>query len=282
MLSSFLKASLQSASSLIILNGLTTSALRLTKSIRQGCPLSPLLFILAFDTLSHMLNRAVICRSIVGVEFRDIGLATLHTMFADNLSLIVRASMIYILHCQQILQLFSNISGLRCLWEQTAAAFIPKGPPLAEFWLLPWTWEENSNASPLLGFPVAAEFSIELMESHIVDKLEARIDKIKNQHLSLAARVTVANGLILSMLWYMLTLWADSITFLSKTQKRIKSFVWAGRPRVDRSTITQSRAKGGLGLLLIVEQYHALAGNLMVWTLGPRDHPLRQILCSHL
>lgn len=50
-LTSFLKASLNSASSLIILNGRTTKAFRLTRSVCQGCPLSPLLFILAFDTL---------------------------------------------------------------------------------------------------------------------------------------------------------------------------------------------------------------------------------------
>lgn len=71
-----MKASLNSASSLIISNGKATQSFRLTRSVRQGCPLSPLLFILAFDTLSHMLNAVVIRREIVGVEFRDIALAT--------------------------------------------------------------------------------------------------------------------------------------------------------------------------------------------------------------
>lgn len=58
-LSDFLEASFSSASSLIILNGRPTHSFRLTRSIRQGCPLSPLLFNLTFDALSLMLNRAV-------------------------------------------------------------------------------------------------------------------------------------------------------------------------------------------------------------------------------
>lgn len=65
------------------------------------------------------------------------------------------------------------------------------------------------------------------------------------------------------------------ISFLSMLQRR-------GKSRVNCNTVTQSRAKGGLGLLSIEEQYRAIAGNLMVWTLGPEEHPLRKILRSHL
>lgn len=44
----------------------------------------------------------------------------------------------------------------------------------------------------------------------------------------------------------------------------------------------KSRAKGGLGLLLIEEQHRAIVGNLMMWIIGPGVHPLRLILTSHI
>jgi hypothetical protein len=45
-----------SASSTIKLNGVEGSAFPLAKSVRQGCPLSPYLFILVTDVLGHMLD----------------------------------------------------------------------------------------------------------------------------------------------------------------------------------------------------------------------------------
>lgn len=114
-LSSFQEASFHSASFLIILNGRSTNPFKLIRSVCQGCPISPFLFNLAFDSLSLMLNRAVASRYIIGVEVPTLGLATLHTMFADNLSLIIRAAMIYVECCRQILLTFGVVSGLKCL-----------------------------------------------------------------------------------------------------------------------------------------------------------------------
>lgn len=69
---------------------------------------------------------------------------------------------------------------------------------------------------------------------------------------------------------------------LSRIQRLIELFVWNGRSRVNRKTSTQCKITGGLGLIVIIEQYRAIAGNLVIWTLGQETHPLRLILCAHL
>lgn len=58
-LSAFLRSGFSSASSVILLNGRPTEAFKLTRSVRQGCPLSPLVFILAFDILSLLISDSV-------------------------------------------------------------------------------------------------------------------------------------------------------------------------------------------------------------------------------
>lgn len=156
-LSAFLRAAFDSASSIIVLNGRPTEAFRFARPVRQGCPLSPLIFILAFDTLSLMINDAVNKGKLAGVSFPNSGVSNVQTFHADDVGLVIRALMCYVLECHPILKIFGAVSGLHCIWEKTKAVFIPGGLPRAIFWLLPWHWEEDSNATRYLGFPVASK-----------------------------------------------------------------------------------------------------------------------------
>lgn len=58
-LSKFVKAGFATANSAIVLNGIPTSNFSLRRSVRQGCPLSPLVFIMAFDVLSLQIQLAI-------------------------------------------------------------------------------------------------------------------------------------------------------------------------------------------------------------------------------
>lgn len=129
---------------------------------------------------------------------------------------------------------------------------------------------------------VASRFSSIRMEERVTNKVSSCINKHRGRHLSLAARIVVANSLILTTLWYLLTLWARKLSFFAKIQCQLDTFVWAGRARVNRNTGTQRKCMGGLGLLSVEEQYRAIAGNFMIWLLGTGDHLLRDILCTHI
>lgn len=260
LLTKFLRSGFRTASSHIILNGRPTGAFRLARSVRQGCPLSPLVFILAFDSITHVFAYAMERRAIVGVQFPKLRRSNLLSMFADDFVLITRANMGYIMEIKRILGVFGAASGLICVWEQTKAAFIPSGPPPPAFWLLPWAWEVEIQATPLLGYPIASQFSSLKMEEMVQSKITMSITKHR----------------------YLLTLWAGELTFLAKIQKQLDSFVWAGKSRVNKATVTQGKAGGGIGLLSVEDQYRSIAGNLMIWILGPDKHLLRKILCTHI
>lgn len=281
-LSKFVKASFAEAGSAVLLNGRLTKRIPLSRSVRQGCPLSPLLFILAFDPLNAILKDAIIRGTIVGVRFPKHDLHLLQNMFADDLYLLIRAVMCYTLELQRILHCFGEATGLVCAWNKTVASAIPAGPPPAALWLLPWSWEDDENASPLLGAPTAQTIAVEPLETSVLSKLENTLEKLRTRKLALAARITVANSLLLGCIWYLIVVWAGARTFLTKLQRLIDAFVWAGRPRVDRYTIALPKAAGGLGLLGVEAQYNALTSNTMLWLLMEGDHPLQQILRGHV
>lgn len=243
---------------------------------------SPLLFILAFDTLSSLFQEAMNRRSIVGVEFPKSLVHALHSMFADDFYVVIRANIVYIREFQRILDVFGRASGLVCAWDKTIASAIPAGPPPMALWLFPWKWENDTHASPLLGAPVAQTIVVQQLEEMLIQKLETRLIRLRPRKLSLAARILVANTLLLGCIWYFIVFWAGERPFLRKLQRIIDHYVWAGRSRVRRSTVALPRAEGGLGLLGVEEQFIALTSGFMVWILEEGEHPLRSILRSHL
>lgn len=143
-----------------------------------------------------------------------------------------------------------------------------------QLWLLPWTWEGEGTASKLLGVPAGETINVEQVETLLVDKLETRIEKPRQ--LALAARITVANSLFLGCLGYLLMMWAGKRCFLRKLQSIIDGFVCSGRSRVARVTVALPRFEGGLGLIGVEDQYHALTQNLTIWITAIGDHPLLQ------
>lgn len=203
-------------------------------------------------------------------------------MYADDLAAIIRALLCYIEEFQRILTWFGALSGLHCAWGETKASFIPAGPPPPELWPLPWTWEDNSTATPLLGAPMAESIAQEKLETLMVQKLDSRISKYQQIALSFAARILVANSLILGCIWYLLILWAGEASFLKRLQRMVDRFIWKGRNWVARATITLNKAEGGLGQIDIAAQYRALTGSLVIWVTRTGSHPLRSILRDHI
>lgn len=282
LLTKFLKAGFATASSSVVLNGIPTESFSLTRLVRQGCPLSPLLFILAFDLLSLLLTRAVDRGEIVGVNFPNVGIKSLQNLYADDIYAVIRAMLRYVVAFKIILTQFGNASGLHFAWEETVASSIPVGPPPRELGHLPWNWEDNTNASPLLGAPVAQTIAQEILETSLLTKVEGKITKFKARGLTLASRLIVANSLILGCIWYLLILWAGADSFLKKLQRLVDHFLWDGRNRVAGAFTSLSKQEGGLGLINITAQYRALAGNFMVWVAMHGEHPLRRILQGHI
>lgn len=161
-------------------DGIPTSSFALKRSVRQGCPLSPLMFILAFDVHSLHLQSAMVSQTIQSVTFARIGVRTLHNMFVDDLAAIIRALMKYICEFQRLLEWFGAYSGLHCVWEKTVASCIPAGPRPLALRHLPWKWEDDHSESPLLGVPTAQTIAQEKLEAGLVQKMDSRILKYKH------------------------------------------------------------------------------------------------------
>jgi hypothetical protein len=112
-----------SASSTIKLNGVEGAAFPLAKSVRQGCPLSPYLFILATDVLGHMLDDPRF-----GVEGLTLpgGRKIRDQTFADDTALYLQGTRENMEKTQKVLDIFCKASGAKINWKKTAAIWASK------------------------------------------------------------------------------------------------------------------------------------------------------------
>jgi hypothetical protein len=112
-----------SASSTIKLNGVEGSAFPLARSMRQGCPLSPYLFILATDVLGHMLDNPRF-----GVEGLTLpgGKKIRDQTFADDTALYLQGTRENMERTQRVLDIFCKASGAKVNWNKTAVIWASK------------------------------------------------------------------------------------------------------------------------------------------------------------
>jgi len=107
----WIAAILSTSSSQILLNGIPGQPINHGKGLRQGDPLSPLLFILAIDPLQRLLNLATEAGILSKLGRNKMRLRT--SMYADDAAIFLRPIKEEVTALKHLLQLFGEVTGLR-------------------------------------------------------------------------------------------------------------------------------------------------------------------------
>jgi hypothetical protein len=104
-------ALLGTSSSKILINGQTTREIRHARGLRQGDPLSLLLFILAIDPLHRIIETAAQQGILQPVLLRAANLQC--SLYADDAAIFAEPNATELDHLQRILHFFGECSGLK-------------------------------------------------------------------------------------------------------------------------------------------------------------------------
>ena len=107
----WIAAILSTSSSQILLNGIPGQPINHGRGLRQGDPLSPLLFILAIDPLQRLLNLATEAGILSKLGRNKMRLRT--SMYADDAAIFLRPIKEEVTALKHLLQLFGEVTGLR-------------------------------------------------------------------------------------------------------------------------------------------------------------------------
>jgi hypothetical protein len=151
----WIKQLFYSTSSAVFLNGIPGSSFKCRRGVRQGDPLSPLLFVLAVDVLQSLINH-----SLAGELLKRLmNLQCSHSFpilqYADDTLVNMEADVAQLHHLTEVLQTFGNTTGLRVNYAKSN--LIPINIPETRVHLFTSTLNCQLGAMPFtyLGLPLS-------------------------------------------------------------------------------------------------------------------------------
>ena len=97
----------------VLWNDEPTSDFKTSRGVRQGDPLSPYLFVLCMERLSHFIHRECEAKRWKPLWFRKKGPRVSHLFFADDLVLLMEASTQQADLLREVMRSFCEVSGHR-------------------------------------------------------------------------------------------------------------------------------------------------------------------------
>ena len=240
---SWVKVLYKDISSCIINNGHATDFFPVRCGVRQGCPLSPLLFNIGIELLSLWIRND---KHINGISLCNANIRL--SLYADDVTLFLKnvKDLQRVLHILDCFKKFSGLNMNRNKSELIALGYYKAHPPDVTFSGLSY----SKDPVKLLGIVLESDPS-ELFRLNYLPK----IDKLKNilhiwsyRDLTPLGKITIVKSLALSQLTFLFSVLPNPPSnFIREIEKAIYSFVWSGKPdKIHRQTIIGDYNQGGL------------------------------------
>jgi hypothetical protein len=225
------------------------------RGIRQGDPMSPYIFVICMDKLSHLISQSVNKGEWKGIKAGRSGPTISHLMFADDLLLFGEANGDQMNCVMRVLNEFCNISGQKVSIEKTSILF-SKNVTLetrATLQLISG-FRVTSSLGKYLGVPLNGKAPKREDFHYIITRLQNKLATWKASNLSFAGRVTLAKSVMEAIPIYPMMTTIIPKSIVKEAQRLQRSFIWGDSlggkhyHAVSWYKVTQPKRMGGLGL----------------------------------
>jgi hypothetical protein len=243
---------LQSARTKVLINGSAGMPFSHGKGLRQGDPISPLLFVIAMDVLSALFRAAENAGVLTGLS--AMGHRHRVSLYADDVVIFARPVEAEVQVVRGILDFFGGASGLRVNYGKSSIVPIHCSEEALESVALSLPCPVTSMPCTYLGLPLAIR---KLQRSDllpVVDKLASKLSAWKARLLTLEGRATYVQVVMTASIIYQLMALDLEPWFLEAVDKLRRGFLWAGAGdahgghcAVAWDRVCQPKCLGGLG-----------------------------------
>ncbi|XP_057428997.1 uncharacterized protein LOC130722320 [Lotus japonicus] len=225
------------------------------RGIRQGDPISPYLFVLCIERLSHIIQDACGIGSWKPFKVGRHGPSISHLLFADDVILMAEASDDQASLIHNILNKFCDASGQKVSLAKSRVFFskntnaVIAGQLASKLGI-----QQTHNLGMYLGVPLLHSRMIKENFSFLIDKVRRKLSGWKAKSLSFAGRVSLTQTCLLNLPAYVMQTTPIPMGVCQDIEKLCRDFIWGSTVEarkchlINWSTICSPKSEGGLGL----------------------------------
>lgn len=240
---------ISTASFSVQVNGELAGYFQSSRGLRQGCSLSPYLFVICMNVLSKLIDEAAVKQN-VGFHPRCKNISLTHLCFADDLMVFSDGSKRSIEGILKVFEDFEKFSGLKINLEKStlymAGSFHED--------ILDFPFEKGTLPVRYLGLPLLTKRMTVSDFLPLVEKIRTRISSWTGRFLSFGGRLQLIQSVISSLANFWLAAFRLPASCLREIEKLCSAFLWSGptldtrKAKVAWSLVCQPKNEGGLGI----------------------------------
>ncbi|XP_062086229.1 uncharacterized protein LOC133792343 [Humulus lupulus] len=243
---------LRGTSYCLLMNGRIQGCFQGGKGLRQGDPISPMLFVIVMDYLTHLLLKASkekdfrfhpLCKS----------LNLISLCFADDLLLVCKANKNYVQIIQRTFEVFSSSSGLVINNYKSRIYFGGVSDPVKDSLLKLSQLAEGVFPLTYLGVPLRPKKWKAIECDLILKNIILRLHVWASTHLSYAGRVQLVHSVLLGIRNYWMSIFLLPEGVIRGIDHLCRNFLWGEKGSRSKfylsswEQVCRPKSYGGLG-----------------------------------
>ncbi|XP_024004030.1 uncharacterized protein LOC112081502 [Eutrema salsugineum] len=260
---------ISSTSFSIAFNGGLIGFFKGMKGLRQGDPISSLLFAIVMDILSKKLDQGA-ANQVFQPHLLCISPLVTHLSFADDLLIFFDGSETSLIGILGILEEFKSISGL-AINREKSFLFLDGGN-LADHRDLCDRHGLALGSLPMryLGVPLTSKKMTKHDYQLLVEKIAKRFSSWTVRQLSFAGRLQLVQAVIYSTINFWASIFILPNQCIATLERMCNAFLWSGAPssargaRISWDSVCSPKSSGGLGLRRL-HDWNKVLGLKLIW-----------------
>ena len=224
----------------IINNGWKSAPIDLERGVRQGCPLSPLLYTLVIETLANAIRANP---QIIGIQVPRTRKQSKIIAYADDGTLTLKDDLSVIAAFEQI-KIFEEASGSKLNLRKMEGTYVglqagrDQGP-------IPITWKTDSIR--ILGTNIGNKAAQDWEKP--TQRVENTLKRWTERHLTVKGKAVILRTYALATVVYLASIFPIPESYITRIHCASFGFLWGNKNElVSRKTCHLPLGQGGLGI----------------------------------